>query len=251
MKNLKTILIVLFITIGCKSFSQDIIIKNDKTELKVKVLELTDDVIKYRKFEMLDGPIYSIKKPDVFMIIYKNGTKEYIENKQKEVENIPINPTSSGYSLPPNVIEKKPEIKPKNEVQKSKGKFYSGIAFDDKFNAYEVNFLFRIKGDFLIGLSGSQTFDVPKITSFYGNLTYKNEVAKDFNLWGSVGYKYFVIEGYTYLGVFPYSYEVPSTSGSDITWQIGSDYFIVPDSFGITVYSYELKSFFFGLIYKW
>lgn len=69
--------------------AQDIIVKNDKTELKAKILEITDAAIKYKKFEMQDGPIYSILKTDVFMIIYQNGTKEYMDNKQTK----PVTPT--------------------------------------------------------------------------------------------------------------------------------------------------------------
>lgn len=61
--------------------AQDIIVKNDKTEIKSKILEITEAVIKYKKFEMPDGPIYNINKTDVFMVLYANGTKEYIENK--------------------------------------------------------------------------------------------------------------------------------------------------------------------------
>lgn len=62
--------------------AQDIIVKNDKTELKVKVLEITDVSIRYKKFEMPDGPTYSIAKAEVFMIMYQNGTKEYMETIQ-------------------------------------------------------------------------------------------------------------------------------------------------------------------------
>lgn len=67
------------------SFAQDVIVKNDKTEIKAKVLEITDELIKYKKFEMLEGPTYNINKTEVFMIIYKNGTKEYIEQSKTTV----------------------------------------------------------------------------------------------------------------------------------------------------------------------
>ncbi len=256
MKNLKTILIVLFITISFKSFSQDIIIKNDKTELKVKVLELTDDVIKYRKFEMLDGPIYSIKKLDVFMIIYKNGTKEYIENKQKEVENIPINPSNN--SISPSNIQNNTkvvyEVKPKEMVQEKKGKFYSALAIDDRFHDLDINFIFRLKDNFFVGLSVSGNYDEAGYNSLYPYLSYKLPVSENFNLWSSLGYKHTIFKSYdTVLSVYPYSsYTVPTTTIGDFSWQIGVDYFFLPDeSLGITVYSYELESFFFGLIYKW
>lgn len=256
MKNLKTILIVLFITISFKSFSQDIIIKNDKTELKVKVLELTDDVIKYRKFEMLDGPIYSIKKPDVFMIIYKNGTKEYIENKKKEPESNLIN---NGYNNnSPSNIENNgkvlTEVKPKEMVQEKKGKFYSAFSIDDKFHDLDINFLFRLKDDFFVGLSVSGNYDVAGYNSLYPYLSYKLPYNENFNLWSSLGYKHTIFKSYdTVLSVYPYSlYTVPTKTIGDFSWQIGVDYFFLPnESIGITVYSYELESFFFGLIHKW
>lgn len=77
---MKKALITSLIILSCfTSFAQDIIVKNDKTEIKAKIEELTETSIKYKKIEMLDGPSYNINKRDVFMIIYKNGTKEYIE----------------------------------------------------------------------------------------------------------------------------------------------------------------------------
>lgn len=79
MKYFITVCLLSFIAVY-KPFAQDIIVKNDKTEIKSKVTEILEDVIKYKKFEMLDGPIYSINKTDVFMIMYQNGTKEYIES---------------------------------------------------------------------------------------------------------------------------------------------------------------------------
>ena len=60
-----------------KAISQDVIIKTDKTELKVKVTEISDDAIHYKKLEDPNGANFSIKKVDVFMILYANGTKEY------------------------------------------------------------------------------------------------------------------------------------------------------------------------------
>jgi hypothetical protein len=66
----------LAIFINCHLFSQDIIIKNDKSEIKAKVLEIQEATIKYKLFEFLDGPIRNIAISDVFMIIYENGKRE-------------------------------------------------------------------------------------------------------------------------------------------------------------------------------
>lgn len=77
MKSIFTILIFAISTLSLTA--QDIIVKNDKTEIKAKIEEITETTIKYKKIEMLDGPSYNINKRDVFMIIYKNGTKGYME----------------------------------------------------------------------------------------------------------------------------------------------------------------------------
>lgn len=63
-------------------FSQDIIIKNDKVEVKSRVEEITDTHIKYKKWENLSGPIYNIRKTEVFMILYANGQREIINQNE-------------------------------------------------------------------------------------------------------------------------------------------------------------------------
>lgn len=73
------ILTLIFLYLTLSAYSQDVIVKNDQTEIKAKIEEITETTIKYKKFEMLDGPTYNINVKDVFMIIYKNGTKEYMK----------------------------------------------------------------------------------------------------------------------------------------------------------------------------
>jgi len=63
---------------------QDFIIKNDKTEIKAKVIEIQEEYIKYYLFESPEGPIRNIRITDVFMIIYSNGTRETFTNKNTE-----------------------------------------------------------------------------------------------------------------------------------------------------------------------
>ena len=82
MKRLIVLSTLLFMIL-CRVSSQDLIIKNDKTELKSKITEVLSSEIKYKKWEMLDGPIYTINKTDIFMIIYQNGTRETFETAKK------------------------------------------------------------------------------------------------------------------------------------------------------------------------
>jgi hypothetical protein len=74
MKRIIFLIAILFATMY--SYSQDRIIKKDKTEIKVKVLEVGDVEIKYKKEDNPDGPTYAIKKAEVNVIIYKNGQVE-------------------------------------------------------------------------------------------------------------------------------------------------------------------------------
>ena len=82
MKHILITILLLVITLVTKA--QDMIVKINQDEIKAKVLEVSEDAIKYKKWEMQDGPTYSIKAADVFMIIYKNGTRETIKQKEKK-----------------------------------------------------------------------------------------------------------------------------------------------------------------------
>lgn len=53
----------------------NIIFKNGD-ELSAKVIEITPDVVKYKRCDNLDGPLISVNKYKILMIRYKNGAKE-------------------------------------------------------------------------------------------------------------------------------------------------------------------------------
>lgn len=84
MKFLKTLLAIFIFTSFSKTLAQDVIVKNDKSEIKANIVEITEDDIKYKKFENPDGDLQSVNKTEVFMIIYQNGYKEYFETPKKE-----------------------------------------------------------------------------------------------------------------------------------------------------------------------
>jgi hypothetical protein len=85
---MKKLLTALLIIIGFFSQAQDIIVKNDKSEIKSKITEITESIIKYKKWEHQDGPLYSLNRNEVFMIIHANGQREII----KPASNAPATP---------------------------------------------------------------------------------------------------------------------------------------------------------------
>ena len=74
---------LLFAALFCcvNAFAQDVILKKDGSEIKAKVLELTDQQVKYKDYDFQDGPTRNINIYEVFMITYENGQKE-VFNKQ-------------------------------------------------------------------------------------------------------------------------------------------------------------------------
>jgi hypothetical protein len=86
----KGFFILLALLIYNSATGQDIIYRNDGTEIKSSVIEITIDVVKYKNFEQSDGPIRNVLISDVFMIIYKDGTREVFKVKNEE-EKKPVN----------------------------------------------------------------------------------------------------------------------------------------------------------------
>ena len=78
------LILIIAIVFGINANAQDIILKQDGSEIKSKVLEITDQQVKYKEFDFQSGPIRNINISEVFMITYENG--------KREVFNKPLNP---------------------------------------------------------------------------------------------------------------------------------------------------------------
>ena len=71
-------------------FAQDNIILRDGNEIGAKIIEINVDNIKYKKYTNLDGPTYTKKINDIFMIKYENGEKDVFDQIQpkKKIEGV-------------------------------------------------------------------------------------------------------------------------------------------------------------------
>jgi len=98
--KLNQILLILFLTIIFSNnfcFSQDIITKKTSESIQSKILEVTTTEIKYKKFDNPNGPIFTLPKSEVSMILYENGTKDFFnEEKVSEAVSAPI-PSSTDF----------------------------------------------------------------------------------------------------------------------------------------------------------
>lgn len=75
---MKYLAILCALFIGGNLISQDQLFKKDNTKIEVKILEINPTEIKYKLFNYEDGPIITVLKSDVALIIYKNGMHEVI-----------------------------------------------------------------------------------------------------------------------------------------------------------------------------
>ena len=76
--------------------SCDVLLFKDGSEVQGKVIEINPTHIKYKRCDLLDGPLYTVKKSDVFMVKYSNGVREVIKEEAPPPQS--VNPVQ----VPPN-----------------------------------------------------------------------------------------------------------------------------------------------------
>lgn len=88
-KRFQCILLLLLLSTG-KLCAQDVIVKKDGSTILCKTIEITSDIVKYKKVSNLDGPTYSIKKSELLSINYENGEKDEfaaVKNEKEVISN--------------------------------------------------------------------------------------------------------------------------------------------------------------------
>ena len=78
---MKHLFVLVLLALSSNISAQDVIVKKDGSVIQSKVVEITSDVIKYKKFTNLDGPTYSVSVSEILSINYENGETEKFESK--------------------------------------------------------------------------------------------------------------------------------------------------------------------------
>jgi len=79
--TVKFFLITMLLGIGVRLAAQDLLVFTDGSIEQVKVLEIGDDAIKYKKWTNLDGPTFSTSRANILNIKYQDGTEEKMINR--------------------------------------------------------------------------------------------------------------------------------------------------------------------------
>ena len=61
---------------GLQSYAQDVIHVFDQRPIEAKVLEITDDYVRYKTFDNLEGPDYRMSVARIVRIVFENGTEK-------------------------------------------------------------------------------------------------------------------------------------------------------------------------------
>lgn len=83
---MKLLLTFFILMISGFIYSQDIITLKSGEKLEVKVVEQTNETVKYKKFNNLEGPVYVIEKSEINLITYENGSTENFNSKSGKKE---------------------------------------------------------------------------------------------------------------------------------------------------------------------
>jgi hypothetical protein len=83
MKRILFIIVVLGL-FTTTSFAQDIITKKNGEDIAAKISEVTHTEVRYKRFDNLEGPIFSILKSEILMIRYANGTKDIFNEEASQ-----------------------------------------------------------------------------------------------------------------------------------------------------------------------
>lgn len=93
----KFTLITIYLFVATFSFSQDTIVKVNGEKSVVRIVEISESMIKYKEFSQPDGPIRSVLTASVQEIIFENGEREIIgerkrRNKNKKIDEFTVFP---------------------------------------------------------------------------------------------------------------------------------------------------------------
>lgn len=76
-KHSKIIIVLVIMMIGVNfGVAQDVITLKNGTDINALVQEVGDIEVKYKKFDNPNGPNYTLKKTEILIIRYTNGSKD-------------------------------------------------------------------------------------------------------------------------------------------------------------------------------
>lgn len=143
MKNLLTLLLLV---ISCSAFSQDIITLADGRTVKAKILEISPETIRYKKFDNQDGPTFAVPITEITKVRYANGSEDTFNTE-------PVKSTT-------------PAVKGSSTLQIFQGK----LNLDDPETEKYIEAIAKVAGAILLERCISGTADNTTTEIFWGEI---------------------------------------------------------------------------------
>ncbi len=138
MKIFNLLFYLFFILHAISVKAQDVIVKMDNSTILSKVEEVSDQIVKFRKWNNLDGPIYVLNISEIMSINYSNGVVDVFRDKTICDNNVKKQDTIN-YSVIPAIDNEEqkakynvfPKLNIKTSAKKSK-EFFPIMAFTEE-----------------------------------------------------------------------------------------------------------------------
>lgn len=191
--KLKFVVFTLFLA-SISVNAQDVITLKNGDDIQALVQKVGDADIEYKKWDNQTGPVYVIKKSEVFMIKYRNGTKDVFNTVAKPEETQVTKPVENRVGQP-RQLSSSPSENLKNEFYGSSYndramlEFFRRNNFHDYYSRFNAACNQRTTADVLVGIgSGFTGLGLILIASGVSSYNYRTAVNC-------------LIAGYVFIGV--------------------------------------------------
>jgi hypothetical protein len=116
-----------------QSDKPDLIYKRDNSRIEARVKEITETDVKYQLFSHLAGPLYTLPKSKVAVIVYASGYSESMTENAPSPESSAITSTSGQAAS----VFTSPPVSPTGAQQEVKSSFYYGLQLANPAGSFE------------------------------------------------------------------------------------------------------------------
>lgn len=106
-----TLLTISLLLASLKIKAQDIITKSDGTKVQAKILEMNATEVKYKRFDYIDGPTFSLAVSEINYIKYPNGKTETFKKQNSTLVSAQQKSTTQNSGISQNGFTNKVEAK--------------------------------------------------------------------------------------------------------------------------------------------
>lgn len=98
---MKKTLAVFLLLISSACYAQDVITLSDGRNIQAKIIEITADVVKYKRFDNQDGPLFSVALNTITKVKYANGSEEFFSTNSSGDDGGQAKGSGGDANLPP------------------------------------------------------------------------------------------------------------------------------------------------------